>query len=164
LFIIDIFAKKNEMIQRIQTIYFLVAEMLISILFFFPFAEIVGKEGKIYQLDFKEFYPDMVQKTGWIGSPLFLLGAVCFLLILVTIFQYKQRVLQIRLAIIAIVLLLSLAGLIFYYGKSAEKMVSGAGSLNLVVLSPLIATIIIYLAIRAINKDEKLVRSIDRIR
>ena len=152
------------MIQRIQTIYFLVAEMLISTLFFFPFAEIVGKEGKIYQLDFKVFYPDMVQNSTWMGSPLFLLWAVCFLLILVTIFQYKQRVLQIRLATIAIFLLVGLGSLIFYYGKSAEKMVSGSGALNLVVLSPVIASIIIYLAIRAINKDEKLVRSIDRIR
>lgn len=152
------------MIQRIQTVYFLLAELLISTLFFFPFAEIVGKEGKIYQLDLKVFYPDVVQKTSWMGNPLFLLGAVCLLLILVTIFQYKHRILQIRLAFVAVFLLVGLSGLIFYFGKSAEKMVSGNGSLNLVALSPVIAAIIIYLAIRAIDKDEKLVRSIDRIR
>ena len=152
------------MIQRIQTVYFLIAEILISMLFFFPFAEVLGKGGEIYHLDFKGFYPETGNNPNWMGSPLFLLGTVCFLLLLVTIFQYKRRMLQIKLSAIAVFLLLGVTGLIVYYGWSAVKMVSGTGSLNLVVLSPVIAIIIIYLAIKAINKDEKLVRSIDRIR
>jgi hypothetical protein len=152
------------MIQRIQTVYFLIAEVLIGTLYYLPFAEVTDKEGKIYQLDFTGFLPEIGNNTNWMKSPLFLLGAVCFLLILVTIFQYKQRMLQISLSSIAAFLLVGMSGLIFYYGKSAEKMVAGTGSLNLVALSPVIAAIIIYLAIRAINKDEKLVRSIDRIR
>ncbi len=163
MFIIDIFAKKN-MIQRIQTVYFLIAEILIGMLFFFPFAEITDKGGRIYQLDFKVFYPDAAQNVNWLGSPLFLLGVGCLLLILATIFQYKHRLLQVRMSIASVLLLLGLSAMIFYYGKSAETIVSGSGALNLVFLSPLIASIVIYLAIRAIQKDEKLVRSIDRIR
>ncbi len=154
------------MIQRIQTIYLLIAEMLVGILFFVPFAEIAGKESNIYRFDIKGIYMEGIQKTEIIYSrlPLIILWAVSLILILSTIFLYKNRILQMRLSTINIFILLGFCGLIFYYVWSSAKVLSGVYSLKVYLVFPIIAAILIYLAIRAIAKDELLVRSIDRIR
>jgi len=162
-----IFLHKNiKMIQRIQTVYLLIAEMLIGALFFVPFAEIAGKEGNIYRFDIKGIYLEGVQKAEIIyGSlPLVILWVVSMILILATIFLFKNRILQMRLSRINIFILLGLGGLIYYYVRSIAKILMGVFSLTVYLVFPFIAAILIYLAIRAINKDELLVRSIDRIR
>lgn len=154
------------MIQRIQTVYLLIAEILIGALFFVPFAEIAGKEGSIYRFDIKGIYLEGVQKSEIIYSslPLVLLWAVSLILILITIFLYKNRILQMRISTINIFILLGLGGLIFYYVWSGAKLLMGVYSLTIYLVFPVIAAILIYLANRAISKDELLVRSIDRIR
>ena len=154
------------MIQRIQTVYLLIAEILIGALFFVPFAEIAGKEGSIYRFDIKGIYLEGAQKAEVIFSslPLVILWAVCLILIMVTIFLYKNRVLQMKLTTINIFLLLGLCGLIYYYAWSGANALAGAYSLTIYLVFPVIAGILVYLAGRAINKDELLVRSIDRIR
>jgi len=154
------------MIQRIQTVYLLIAEILIGALFFVPFAEIAGKEGSIYRFDIKGIYLEGVQKSEIIYSslPLVLLWAVSLILILITIFLYKNRILQMKISTINIFILLGLGGLIFYYVWSGAKLLMGVYSLTIYLVFPVIAAILIYLAIRAISKDEELVRSIDRIR
>lgn len=154
------------MIQRIQTVYLLIAEMLIGALFFVPFAEIAGKDGSIYQFDIKGIYLEGIQKAEIIygSTPLVILWVMSMILILVTIFKYKNRILQMRLATINVFILLGLAGLIYYYVVSSAKILAGVYSLTIYLVFPVIAAILIYLAIRAIRKDELLVRSIDRIR
>jgi len=154
------------MIQRIQTVYLLIAEILIGALFFVPFAEIAGKEGSIYQFDIKGIYLEGVQKAEIIYSsmPLIILWLVSMVLILSTIFLYKNRILQMRLSTLNIFILLGLGGLIYYYVHSSAKILSGVYSFTIYLVFPVIAAILIYLAIRAIRKDELLVRSIDRIR
>jgi hypothetical protein len=154
------------MIQRIQTVYLLIAEMLIGALFFVPFGEIIAKEGHIYRFDINGIYLEGIQKPEIIyGSlPLAILLAVSLILILVTIFLFKNRILQMRLSTINIFILLGLSSLIFYSISSGAKALSGVYSLTLYFVFPIITAIIIYLAIRAIRRDELLVRSIDRIR
>ena len=154
------------MIQRIQTVYLLIAEMLIAALFFVPFAEIAGKEGSRYRFDINGIFTLGVPNSEMIyGSlPLVILWALSMILILVTIFVFKNRILQMRISSINIFLMLSLSGLIYYYGWSGAKILTGVYSFNIYLVFPLIAAVLIYLAKRAINKDELLVRSIDRIR
>jgi hypothetical protein len=164
---IDIFAfKLKVMIQRIQTVYLLIAEMLIGALFFVPFADIVGKDGNIYRFDIKGIALEGAQKPEIIYSslPLIVLCAISLLLIVVTIYQFKNRILQMKLSKVCIVVVLGLIGLIYYYLSSGAKVLSGTYSLNIYFVFPAIAAILIYMAIRAIHKDELLVRSIDRIR
>jgi hypothetical protein len=154
------------MIQRIQTVYLLIAEILIGALFFVPFAEIAGKEGSIYRFDIKGIYLESAQKAEIIFSslPLVILWVVCLILILTTVFLYKNRILQMKLSTINIFLLLGFCGLIYYYAWSGAKALAGVYSLTIYLVFPVIAAILVYLASRAINKDELLVRSIDRIR
>lgn len=154
------------MIQRIQTVYLLIAGILISALFFVPFGEIAAKEGSIYRFDIKGIYLEGIPKPEIIFSslPLVILMAVSMILIIAAIFLFKNRILQMRLSRIIIFILLGLAGLIFYDIYACANTLSGVYSLTIYPVFTIIASILIYLALRAINKDELLVRSIDRIR
>jgi len=154
------------MIQRIQTVYLLIAEMLIGALFFVPFGAISAKVGGIYRFDINGICLEGGQKSEVIyGSlPLVILWAMSLILILVTIFLFKNRMLQMRISAISIFILLGLSSLIYYSVWSAAKTLSGVYSLTLFSVFPVIAAVVIYIASRAIRKDELLVRSIDRIR
>lgn len=154
------------MIQRIQTVYLLIAEILIGILFFVPFAGISGKDGSIYRFDLKGLSLDGILKSEIASGsmPLILLWAVSMILIVVTIFMYKNRKQQIWFSIITIFILLGFGSLIFYFVLTNAKLLAGSHSFRIFMIFPVIAAILSYMARRAIGKDEMLVRSIDRIR
>lgn len=154
------------MIQRIQTVFLLIAGILIGALFFVPFGKIASKEGSIYLFDMKGIYLEGIPNPEIIYSslPLVILMAVSLIFIFATIFKFKNRILQMKLSRINIFMQLGSAGLIFYNLYSCAKTLSGVYSFTIFLVFPLIASILIYLALRAIKKDELLVRSIDRIR
>lgn len=152
------------MIQRIQTVYFLISELLIGALFFVPFAKIAGTGSNIYRFDMKGLYLEGIQKPESIisGLPLIVICSLSLLIIIPTIFMYKYRKVQIRLATINIFFLLGLFGLMLYAVLWGAKNVSGTYSLHLYFIFPIIAVVLNFLAIKAIQQDEMLVS--DRIR
>jgi hypothetical protein len=147
------------MIQRIQTVFLLAAGLLIAMLFKLPFAElVVNEEWHIFNAR-GIFNPE---GKVFDGLPLMLFIGIIVLLHLIALFLYKKRIRQIRTVVFTIILLLGLFGLFFYFtyaGFSGAKV-----SFKIPVAFPLIAIILDYLAIRAIGRDEALVRSLDRIR
>ena len=155
-----IFAQNYKiMIQRIQTVYLLISAILVGLLFLLPFAEI-AKDGAVYLFNYKGIVLNGTLKengfaiSGLIGIILALHG--------VAILQFKNRIRQIRIIVFTILLLIGLFGMFFfftYYTFSDAQV-----SFKISMVFPLIAIILDYLAIRAIGKDEALIRSIDRIR
>ncbi len=155
------------MIQRIQTLYLLLAAVLMSLTLFLPLATIwYGSE----ELVVKAWFAD-----GTVGFkaplPLYLgiILSVATALPFVTIFLYKKRMAQIRLCVSEIVLLLGSAAFIALYcyrmcDVLAELMQDLNFTLGFAALMPVVAIIPMVLAIRGIAKDEALVRSLDRIR
>ena len=154
------------MIQRIQTVYMLIAELLVGVLYFVPFGEIAGKDGTIYRLGINGIFPEGNPKSEAISSnlPLVILWVVSLILIVVTIFLFENRKRQMRLLMINILILFALGGLIFFDVWSGSKQLSGHYSLSIYFVFPAIAAILLIMGYRAIGKDEALVRSIDRIR
>ena len=152
------------MIQRIQTVYLLVVALLSGIVLFFPVADFYSLQNGIFELSYKGLIGESgVQITSvW---TLTLLISVILLLSFVSIFFYKKRILQIRLIVFNIVLMFGYYALLAYW---IFKIKSSLGeteiSLSLIVSFPLVNIILSYLAIRAIGKDEALVRSLDRLR
>lgn len=155
------------MIQRIQTLYLLLATVLMSLTLFLPLATVVqGGE----ELTVKAFTISGVEGLNAL-LPLYLgiLLAVTTALILVIIFIYKKRMVQIRLCVSAIVLLLGSATLIGLYCYRLCDLLATSGveqifTLGFASLMPVVAIIPMVLAIRGIARDEALVRSLDRIR
>lgn len=154
------------MIQRIQTVYLAIAAFILILLFSNPIAEIIISDNlfltlwhnKIAASDNELFTP----LSTW---PITVLLSVIVLIEFTAIFLYKKRMLQIRLTIFNLLLMFGLVGLIYYFTKGTLSSNEGIKSVFLwPIVCPMIAIILNYLAFKAIQKDENLVRSYDRIR
>ena len=136
------------MIQRIQTLYLLVATG-ISAGLIFVFNLWINTEGlNVFAKD----------ETLYFG--LFLGSAA---LSLISIFRYKDRKSQFVLGRLNIILNFILLGLFVYrsLSLSGETDVSEKG---IGILLPILSIVFLVLANKAIKKDEDLVKSVDRLR
>ncbi len=154
------------MIQRIQTVYLLLAAFLMSLLFTNPIAEILVSDKLFLTLWHNKIVssdPELFSRMStW---PITVLLGVVVLVELVIVFLYKNRLLQIRLSIFNLLLMFGLVGLIYFFTKHTLNNLEGIKSAFLwPVVCPMISIILNYLALKAIQKDENLVRSYDRIR
>ena len=92
------------------------------------------------------------------------LGALVFL---ISIFLYGNRNLQSNIVKLGLALVAALGGLAAYYFMTMNEM---AASLNATLApsfgwaNPVLALILSALALRAISKDDALVKSMDRLR
>ncbi len=147
------------MIQRIQTVYILLAGVLTAILYKLKLADL-SVNNELMEFFAKGIFrgEDIVYN----GLPLMVLIGIIAVLHFAGLFLYKKRILQIRILVFSIILLLGLFGLFFYFtymGFEGAKV-----AFKIPVAFPLIAVILDWLAIRAIGKDEALIRSLNRIR
>ena len=152
------------MIQRIQTLYLLLAAAMMSLTLFLPLATIVYGGNELILKAFTLNGLEGVESALPVYLGAFL--AVTTALLLAIIFIYKKRLVQIRLCVSAIVLLLGSATLIGLYCYRLCDILTGdlVFTLGFASLMPVVAIIPVALAIRGIARDEALVRSLDRIR
>ncbi|MBU2651288.1 MAG: DUF4293 domain-containing protein [Bacteroidetes bacterium] len=156
------------MIQRIQTLFLAIALVAVVLAFFYPVASFWSEN---YSLRLSLAGIDKIHDQS--GSvqvntiPLIALNSIAGLLILISIFLYKKRILQLRMvrfAIFADIIMLVLL-FFFYIPQIEEHTTSSAEYLSEPgIYFPLVALVFLTLAIRYIVRDEKLVRSADRIR
>jgi len=147
------------MIQRIQTVYLLLAAILLGLIYFLPVAVIQAADA-VYQLDISG-----VKKAGELitsGLPLLIFLTAVILVHVVTIFLYRKRLLQVKILIMSIILVLGLFSTFFWFAYMGFK--GAEVGFKLTIAIPAVVIILDYLAIKAIAKDEALVRSLDRIR
>ncbi|MBL0048594.1 MAG: DUF4293 domain-containing protein [Bacteroidetes bacterium] len=163
------------MLQRIQTLYLLGVFICALVLFFTPLAS-VTTSGNSYQFAIAGF--DMVgngiQKRIVSTLALVVLNALVCGISFLAIFTFKNRLKQILIARIGLLMLVLLVASLFYYFENALAVIGDLDKLNsangqevnysVAASLPLLAIVLIILAIRAINQDEELVRSADRIR
>ena len=147
------------MIQRIQTVYILIAGLLTATLFKLKFADLIVN-NELLTFYAKGIFKDTEQVIS--GLPIMILIGIIILLHFAIIFMYKKRIRQIRFLVFTIILLLGLLGMFFYFTYAAFNDIKVA--FKIPVAFPVVAIILDYLAIRAIGKDEALIRSLNRIR
>ena len=96
---------------------------------------------------------------------LFIIGNISAVLSVLIVFIYKKRMLQIRLAGMNLFIILGYYGLIaFYFLKRNTEVVSTFENVGIGMITPFVAIVFTYLAIRKIGADEALIRSLNRIR
>lgn len=134
--------------QRIQTLYLAIASILTGSLFFCRMATVLGPDGASVDIMYYEKLP--------------------FLLFLISLFSanvialctFKARILQMRVCILASLLLL---GFQIWLGvdflKNRNDMV-----FSITAVFPIVAAILDVLAARAIALDEAMVQSAARLR
>ena len=138
------------MIQRIQSIWLLLAAVCAFLTLKFSYYSGTDLTGAPYQ--------QLTAVTG--GLPILGTTIVIGTLAFINIFLYKNRVLQLRLCALGIVLE---AMLIFlYYRQLSATFSQGTYSLTAILHSLII--LFLALAARGINKDEKLIKESNRLR
>jgi hypothetical protein len=155
------------MLQRIQSIYLFFTTLVILALYLFPLAHNVYVDNQLINIMVTGVY------TIINGQPshtqffvaLTAVTAIVALLPLVIIFLYKNRKLQITLCYSTILVII---GYSFWVAQMA-KTVTGGVTLAIsnfgigMFLCPL-AIVLLILAIKSIQRDEKLIKSADRLR
>jgi hypothetical protein len=151
------------MIQRIQSLYLFLAAVALSLIFFFPLANFSNSQDLIiFNLRGFSKFSVLEQTPTW---PLMALNIITLLLTLTVIGLFKKRPLQIRITRIALMLNLGFIALMYFvYGDHLAKLIKMEINYEMGAVFPLVALVFHVLAIYAINKDERLIKSIDRIR
>ncbi len=145
------------MIQRKQTIFLLLALAVSSLLFFIPIA-LITANGQNLILKISEIHDT---NNGVNTMPdLVLLSIIC-LISCITILLYKNRTFQLRLCIANILLSAALEGLMFFQLINIHAI---DGTIKYGLFFPILIIIFQILAFIGIRKDDKLVKSLDRIR
>jgi peptidoglycan/LPS O-acetylase OafA/YrhL len=154
------------MIQRIQSIYLFLAVCVLMLLTANPFARILLKTGDVVSLEIFKSSVDPFSGTSGIPLwPLAVLLVTVLALLLLVIFFYRKRVLQVRLCMLTILIMFGFEGMIYLYTKLTIARFQAENSLFLwPALIPFIAIILTYLAMKAIQKDDALVKSYERLR
>ncbi|WP_405608402.1 DUF4293 domain-containing protein [Polaribacter sp. Asnod1-A03] len=143
------------MIQRIQSIYLLLASLVSGgLIFVFDLWE--NLKGEVYILDLflrESFLLKIV-------PILFLLSAITSL---IDVFLFKKRQLQFVVGRLIILTNLILLGLLVYVSLTLPGEIS-ISEKGIGMFLPILAILLVVLANKAIKKDEDLVKSVDRLR
>jgi hypothetical protein len=141
------------MIQRVQTIYLLLAALLL--LLFLGFVDVwLAVAERAY---------------GWLSPVVTTLTVATVVVALGAIFLYKQRAKQAKAVLAAqwldLGLVVVLAGVLGALAFTTDADLTEAGALGYgVLLLPIFAYVALRLARRGVQKDIDLVRSMDRLR
>ncbi len=146
------------MIQRIQSLWLFLAAMLNGLLFILP----------LYRYN----YPNMLYSPWQYESvrnyiPLFILAAVVTIMPLVTIFFFKDRKRQRGMVWLSIISIFAFIAVMMMRVSNLKN-----GSLSIAhfeyvlpgVLVTLGGLVFLILALQGIRKDDKLIKSLDRLR
>ena len=137
------------MIQRIQTIYLLLAFVVTGVLlFFFPLWTM--SDNKEYFFMQSQVYTILLG----LSTSLTLLGVV----------SYKKRQNQFVIGRLNIILNLILLGLFVYRSLNLSGETAAVSEKGIGMFLPAVAIVLLVLANKAIKKDEDLVKSVDRLR
>ncbi len=148
------------MIQRIQTIYLLLAGVAGFGAIVSPFAAVSSSNVKATAL-----FADDAAFTSGDNFGLLALFAVAGALAIASIFLYNNRALQVKVAWAA--LIANFAGLAFggfLFGQDLAKLGDSSVGVGFGIALPFVFSICCILAVKGIKKDEALVKSADRLR
>lgn len=155
------------MIQRIQSIYLFIASLALFALYLFPLVHAVDVNGTPSMIKVTGVYQNVngAETHTIVFVALSILTAAIALLPIITIFFYQHRSRQVALGWSTILVII---GYSFWVAQTVKAITNGVvvGTNNMGIglfLAP-IAIVFIIMAVKAIQRDEKLVRSADRLR
>jgi len=143
------------MIQRIQSIFLLLA----SLFFFGEFAFPLFKSTATSSGFFADAAYTIQDHPALLGITI-AGGVICLL----TIFLFNNRPLQQKLVYLSLALCIALIVVAIILGMSDNADLFNSASIFVGSFLPIGAMIMLMLSLRGIGKDEKLVKSMDRLR
>lgn len=152
------------MIQRIQTIYLLLAAIFAAVPFFTPIARFYESAEKWITLSGMGYEAIGMDSPERVPYGIIVFGVLSVLLPLIAIFGYKNRKSQIKK--VNLTLFVQFAWYVAYaaYSYSFFTRTETEFAFQVCAALPLLAIISAMMARKAIRRDEALVRAADRIR
>lgn len=153
--------------QRIQTLFMILAVILLGAMFFLPLSLFSTStySGLVYVYGLKPqngIIP--FQMSGlWIQSVII---AISMIVITISLFMYKQRMKQMKVLMIAVLTNIILIGLVFYFNDRIENIQTDDYEIayKLGAIMPLLSLLLLMMSGRAIRRDEAKVRAAGRLR
>jgi hypothetical protein len=155
------------MLQRIQSIYLLFAAIVIFALYLFPLTHNIYIDNIPNTIKVTGIYQDIngAQKLVTPFTALSIANAVVGLVPLAIIFLYKNRKQQITFCYGAILVVI---GYSFWMSQTVKTATGGfemkPSNLGIGLFLSSLSIVLLILAVKSIQKDEKLVKSADRLR
>lgn len=146
------------MIQRIQSIWLLLASLCGAGLFFFDLYRADTMANGLTVTEAIRANSDFL---------FFLLALIITVLPLIAIFLFKNRKMQRLMALLSMVLDMGfIAYMLMQVGNKTNSATSAPvnGTYWIGSVLPVLSIVFLILAIRGIRKDEKLIKSLDRLR
>jgi hypothetical protein len=154
------------MIQRIQTVFLFLAIIALAAFNLFPYWLGVASEEGASNLLMSYGLARLTDGEIAIEYGLFTIvaciSAGAIIILLIEILKYKNRILQLKLALANSLLMSVNLVLMTYFIITLQKEYQGSFGIGIFIYA--LAMILNILARRFIQKDENLVRSVDRLR
>jgi hypothetical protein len=154
------------MIQRIQSVYLFLVGVISIILFFIPVGEFTSSTIIFPVLLTDSFTQSAITRPSGLLY-MAIINLFIILLSFITVFMFRKRVMQVKMATVILILLLAFIILLMIMSAPRTEGMEITGLVKTYkagAFFPAISVILTMLAIRGIKKDEALVRSADRIR
>lgn len=153
------------MIQRVQSVYLLLSSLAIYALFIFPFVNTLdGINSRIIKVTgvYEQINNQIVQTEPFLL--LTIATAILGILPIILIFQYKNRKRQATLIYSLVVILIAYSFWISQTVKSFANTTLEISNYNIGAGLSSVAVLFLILAGKGVMRDEKLVKSVDRLR
>ena len=157
------------MIQRIQTVWLFVAALVLLGLFQFPYVsyiDLVGLGRKLYVTgEYSAVNNETVKQSSHLLQTIATI--VLALIPVETIFMFKDRKRQLKMIYVTIILIAVFAVWLLFSANNTLATISqtvGADNIGVGFFLLPVAIIFLAMAIGGIRKDEKLIKSADRLR
>ncbi|OON70880.1 DUF4293 domain-containing protein [Hymenobacter sp. CRA2] len=155
------------MIQRIQSVFLLLLAICMVCVLFLPiWTKTDPQSNQTLTLTATQLTSSAPGQAPIGTYAIAALAAIAALVALAEIFQYRKRMTQLMLGSLNLLLISATIGACFYYSSQGEQMlnVKMPGNFEAGFYLPTLALLLNLLANRFIRRDEKLVRSMDRLR
>lgn len=154
------------MIQRIQTLYLVLAILSMALLFAFKVATIETPQGEAMLTVYGASHNQEPLALDIMVVPPYVFVSVIILVLLVSVFLFKNRKQQMLVGRLSYLIILGFLVFLYFAGDALSSAVEASSNISYGagIYFPVAALAFVFLANRAIKKDEDLVRSLDRLR
>jgi peptidoglycan/LPS O-acetylase OafA/YrhL len=155
------------MLQRIQTVWLFLSTVCLFGLFLFPYIQVLNAAGAAQVLKVTGVYENVNGQV--VQTEPFLLLTIATVIVgfipFLIIFYYQNRKRQLTISYLAILVVIVYS---FWLATNARKVIGEVelelGNYAIGAILPSLAIFFLILAIRGIRRDEKLIKSADRLR
>lgn len=150
------------MIQRIQTLYILLATTALGMQFEWPYSVVPMSPAAAAVPTFADGAFSLTDRPG-----LMIVTGIAIILALTAFFSFKRRLVQLRFNTLALftatILAIYMATQFFFLANEAKEVMNDM-QYRAGVGMPALSVLLLWLSGRAIRSDQQLVHSIDRLR